>query len=75
MKDLVEEACNSGSGNGRLSDRCCRPAIMAVMSELGSSLRRLEMRVVLAVARKVEALDELQQKTWAWVSFSSQRGH
>jgi len=65
MKDLVEEACKSGSGSESLSDMCCRPAIMAMMSELGSSFLRLEMSVVLEVVRKVEALDELQQKTWA----------
>jgi len=51
MKDRVEVACKSGSGNGRLSEICCRPAIMAIISELGTSFLRLEMSVVLAVAR------------------------
>ena len=42
---------------------CCKPAMMAMMSELGNSFRNLDMSVVLAVARKVDALREVQQKT------------
>jgi len=70
----VEVACESESGNGRLSETCCKPVIMAMMSELGNSFLKLEMSLVLVVARKVDALKEVQQKTCCCVSFSSQRG-
>ena len=51
----MDVACNSGLGSGVLPVVECNPAIMARMSELGSSLRRRTISVLVVVVRNAVA--------------------